>query len=303
MPAAVDTLPAGISASSGFASSINQLPIPPAQTRQVEAVLNFHKDNEDGSPPAPTYSDRPETRVRPSTPHKVVITNVAGEEDKYTLDIHGFQFVSHTSSEKDFVSEAKITEGYYDETAQLLKDVTGASRVYIFDHTLRRTDSSTGGNSGAGASSPHRAPVQIVHIDQSPASARERVSFHLPEEAESLLKGRVQLINVWRPIKPVQRDPLAVALASSVRAEDLVPVALIYPTRRGETLGVRYSADQQWFFKKNMQPNEVLLLKCYDSKTDGRARAVPHSAFEDPTGSQNEARESIELRALVFHPE
>jgi hypothetical protein len=44
------------------------------------------------------------------------------------------------------------------------------------------------------------------------------------------------------------------------------------------------------------------LLKCYDSATDGRARFGPHTAFIDPTTPPDAApRESIELRALVFH--
>ena len=52
-----------------------------------------------------------------------------------------------------------------------------------------------------------------------------------------------------------------------------------------------------------MTPDEVLLLKCYDSSTDGRARFAPHSAFTDPTAPADAPlRESIELRTLVFHP-
>jgi hypothetical protein len=52
-----------------------------------------------------------------------------------------------------------------------------------------------------------------------------------------------------------------------------------------------------------MQPDEALLLKCYDSSTDGRARFAPHTAFEDPTAPADRLpRESIELRTLVFHP-
>jgi hypothetical protein len=51
-----------------------------------------------------------------------------------------------------------------------------------------------------------------------------------------------------------------------------------------------------------MTADEVLLLKCYDSETDGRARFTPHSAFVDPTTPAGAApRESIELRTLVFH--
>ena len=51
-----------------------------------------------------------------------------------------------------------------------------------------------------------------------------------------------------------------------------------------------------------MAADEALLIKCYDSKTDGRARFAPHSAFTDPSTPMCAAlRESIELRALVFH--
>jgi hypothetical protein len=53
-----------------------------------------------------------------------------------------------------------------------------------------------------------------------------------------------------------------------------------------------------------MERNEAILLKCYDSKEDGRARFTAHSAFEDPTSAPDAAaRESIEVRALIFWPE
>lgn len=47
-------------------------------------------------------------------------------------------------------------------------------------------------------------------------------------------------------------------------------------------------------------PSEVTLIKCFDSKLDGRARRVPHTAFVNPATIDEEARESIEVRALVF---
>lgn len=125
--------------------------------------------------------------------------------------------------------------------------------------------------------------------------------FHFPDEAPALLKGRVQIINVWRPIKVVRRDPLAVAEANSVAESDLVVLELIYPNRRGATLGVRYNESHKWFYKSNLTPDEVLLIKCFDSKVDGRARRVPHSAFEIKDASHEPLRESIEVRALVFH--
>jgi hypothetical protein len=145
--------------------------------------------------------------------------------------------------------------------------------------------------------------VQRVHVDQSDKAARNRVTYHLPQEAERLLKGRFQIINLWRPIKIVRKDPLGIIDASSVPDSDLVPIELIYPDRVGETLAVRPNENHRWFYLKEQQPNEVMLIKCFDSKTDGRARRVPHSAFVDESTAHEEARESIEVRTLVFHPD
>lgn len=90
---------------------------------EVEAVLNFFKDNEDGSPPAPSYVNKPETYERPVEPHTVKITNIEGHEAEYTLDKQGFQIHPHVAEEKDFVDDEHIKAVYYPETEQLLKDV------------------------------------------------------------------------------------------------------------------------------------------------------------------------------------
>ena len=85
--------------------------------------------------------------------------------------------------------------------------------------------------------------------------------------------------------------------------EDLVPVQLIYPDRIGETFTVRPNPNHRWHYLRQQTPEEVMLIKCFDSKVDGRARRVPHSAFVDPSTEHEIARESIEVRALVFHPD
>lgn len=124
---------------------------------------------------------------------------------------------------------------------------------------------------------------------------------HLPELADKLLTTRYQIINVWRPIKKILKDPLTVADAHSVPDSDLVPVALIYPDRRGETYTVRPNKEHRWHYLYGQTPEEVMLIKCFDSKLDGRARRVPHTAFVNPDTVNEESRESIEVRALVFH--
>lgn len=139
-----------------------------------------------------------------------------------------------------------------------------------------------------------------MHIDQSYTAAYQRVSYHLPLEAPTLLASRYQIINVWRPIKTIRRDPLGVADARSVSDEELVPIGLIYPDRAGETCSVKFSGGHRWHYVNEQTPEEVLLIKCFDSETDGRARRVPHSAFVDGERVGEETRESIEVRALVF---
>jgi hypothetical protein len=115
----------------------------------------------------------------------------------------------------------------------------------------------------------------------------------------------VQIINLWRPIRgPLKDSPLAVCDARSVAFEELVPLDLVYRDRVGETYAVRFSPQHQWFYFPDMTTSEVLLLKCFDSKIDGRPRFAPHTAFADPsTPKDAPPRESIEQRTLVFHRE
>ncbi|KAK1750128.1 amino acid permease-domain-containing protein [Echria macrotheca] len=270
----------------------------PEGKHHVNTVLNYYLEAEDGSPPPPTYVDQPQTYFRPTKPLNVTVHDVTGDEANYNLDNHGFQIYKHESREKEFVDDEKIKAEYYPETEQLLKDATGASRIFIFDHTIRRQQKDRRASDGP----PLRGPVERVHIDQSYEASLSRVAHHLPDEAEELLKNRVQIINVWRPIKQIFRSPLAVASAPSVPDSDLVPVALIYPNRRGETYTVRPNPQHKWFFKYAQRPDEVTLIKCFDSRDDGSvARRVPHSAFVDPAEEDKEPRESIEVRALVFY--
>ena len=97
--------------------------------------------------------------------------------------------------------------------------------------------------------------------------------------------------------------PLAVCDSSSIDPKDFVPSDLVYRDKVGETYRFTYNPNHRWFYFPRLERNEVILLKCYDSKEDGRARFTAHSAFEDPTSAPDAApRESIEVRALVFWP-
>jgi len=228
-----------------------------------------------------------------SAERKVTITDIRGHEDEYSLDHDAFAAIQNVSSAADpsFTDDENIKSVYYPEVERLVADhVPGVQRVVIFDHTIRRSDPNAA-----------RGPVNRVHIDQTPASAALRVRHHLPDEADELLLGRYRIINVWRPLNgPVQANPLAFASATSVRDEDLVGIEHRYPHRTGETAGVKFRESQKWRYWSGMRNEERLLLKCSDSKEVGGKR-VPHSAFVDPrTPVGAQARESIEVRVLVF---
>lgn len=234
-----------------------------------------------------------------NVPVRVPIRDGRPIANELTLDRHGFTLVTHRSSVRDFYDSDEVKSVYYPEAEHLLKRVTGASRVFIFDHTTRRrVPGAEDRRDGV------RQPVSRVHVDHTAKSGPQRVRDLIPEDAPELLRGRVQVINLWRPIRgPLLDAPLAVCDAGSVEPQDLVPTDLIYRERVGETYSVTHRSSHRWYYFSRMRADEVLLLKCYDSATDGRARFAPHSAFADPTTPPDAPlRESIELRTLVFHP-
>ena len=151
------------------------------------------------------------------------VHNIRGEEDQYGPDVSGFGVYHSPAQEKSFTDDATIRKGYYAEVKALLREkLPGIKKIVIFDHTIRRRDKD----------SP-RQPVQLVHVDQTPNAAAVRVHRHLPaDEAEELLKGRYQIINVWRPIgHPASDFPLAVVDWRTTSPKDLIKIDLLYPKR------------------------------------------------------------------------
>ena len=232
--------------------------------------------------------------------HRVLINDMRPIQSQISLDREGFALLEQRSAVQDFWDEDEIRRVYYPEAEQLVASVTGASRVFIFDHTLRRR---IPGAIDRSRDAP-RQPATYVHVDHTAKSGPQRVRDLLGGDADELLRGRVQVINLWRPIRGPLRDaPLAVCDASTVAAADLVPSDLVYRDRLGEIYSVTFNPAHRWFYAPYMRPDEALLLKCYDTQTDGRARFMPHTSFTDPpTPPDAPARESIELRTLVFYP-
>lgn len=199
---------------------------------------------------------------------------------------------------------------------------TGATKVHVFSHIIRKdsreaaeaavnTDPSL---QDGNASYQKVVPARYIHIDFTNDGAVQIFEDNFDRQlGEKLKKTRWAIINVWRPIKPISKDPLAICDARSARDEDLMPVmAHLPPKGSGQYADVsggdkfelyykKYHPEEQWYFADKMQPHEVLLIKCFDSLRDGKtARRCPHTAFTNPDTEGDESRQSIEVRSLVF---
>ena len=114
--------------------------------------------------------------------------------------------------------------------------------------------------------------------------------------------GQGSMSKVWRAIDdPIVRNPLAIADARSIDMKDLIVAERRFPHRVGQTYRAAWNAAHQWFWFPRMTRDEALVFKVYDSETDGRARFVPHTSFEDPaTPADAPPRHSIEIRTIAF---
>jgi hypothetical protein len=234
--------------------------------------------------------------------YKLPIRNARSISQDILLDREGFALTEHHTSVRDFYDEDEVRNVYYPEAEQLLKEATGATKVVIFDHTLRNLQRFKQGENGI------REPVKRVHNDFTAKSgytrARLELAARLIDDIDTLLQQRFAIINVWRAIaQPIQESPLTVCDAQSIALTDLVASDLVYRDRVGETYAITYNSQHRWFYFPQMHRNEALFIKCFDSTEDGRARFAAHTAFEDPTSPPNAPpRESIELRTFVFYP-
>jgi hypothetical protein len=203
--------------------------------------------------------------------------------------------VAHKTAVSDFFAKDRLEADYYPEVEQLIKRISGAARVVVFDYTLRSGDESER------EAKLVREPILSAHNDYTEWSGPQRVRDLLPDEAETLLKNRFAIIQVWRAVnQPIESNPLAIADARSVEFEDLLIAERRYPNRVGQTYRLRYNAQHRWFYFPRMQRDEALVFKVFDSAKD-RARFTAHTAIADPnTPPGARPRQSIEARALAF---
>lgn len=266
----------------------------------VRATLNYSADN---GRRLDTYFYEPDAdtvRNPPGTdPREVTIVNGWPRAAQCSADREGFEIAEFDGSFQDFDDDAAIRACFHAQVVAHVKRHTGARRVVVFDHTIRRRMPA---DDLSLQTTVQRPAVLLVHSDYTVKSGPQRVRDLLPDEAEALLARRVAFYNVWKPLtRRVEELPLAVCDASSQSPDDLLLMDLKYRERTGEIYVMRSAPGHRWVYFPQMEASEALLLKTYDSETDGRARFMFHSAFEDPTTPPDALkRESIEVRTMAF---
>ncbi|KPI37422.1 uncharacterized protein AB675_10349 [Cyphellophora attinorum] len=291
----------------------------------------------------PGYSFRLQSHPRP-------VTNLRThpEFSQFSTDNSGFS-VHHSPSKvtaADFDNDKTVRTTYYDEVAKVLREHLPSgdkvSHIEIFDHTIRKHD----------PTSP-RQPVQQVHIDQTPRSLPDHqrmASYQHPASdfplavidwrttsPKDLVK--VDLMYPKRPASTVSKDSSDASNPPSDdddRGKEALPdpssiSSTVGYEPRGETLTVAPNSNHQFYYVKDMTPEETMFIKCFDSRSEwindegyvsgsenasedakkfggfgsgkkGIAMGTPHTAFVDPeTPVGVKGRESIEVRCLVFY--
>ena len=277
---------------------MTQLATQESETGFVEADLVYTVDT-GVKPVNETMPDGDMSRKMTGTfeNHTMVIRDGRPLRSEFSLEETGFEFIEHDTAVADFFDLEQIKSVYYPEIEALIKARTDATRVVVFDHTLRSGDEDTRTEKKV------REPVLSVHNDYTEWSGPQRVRDLLPEdEAENLLTCRFAIIQVWRAIRnPIQSNPLAICDARTLSTDSLIACERRFPDRVGETYRISYDANNRWFYFPQMRRDEALIFKVFESETDGRARFTAHTSFEDPnTAPGAPPRESIEMRALVF---
>ncbi|HEY5410324.1 MAG TPA: CmcJ/NvfI family oxidoreductase [Caulobacteraceae bacterium] len=255
----------------------------------VEAVIRF---TDPASAGAVLHTDDHDSSTFQLIPKTVRITNARTAAEPLSFEANGFTLVD-APVEIDFLDRTQVEQRYYPEAQRIVRELTGASEVIAFLDLVRSEVREEG-----------IEPANNAHIDFDGSSIEAWVRALRPDDAERLLAKRMVNMNLWRPIRPVERMPLAICDASSVSRADLVRTIIGHKEGDQKTpyagFNLAYNPDQRWFYYPAMQPNEVLAFKIYDSEMQ-RPHLTAHTAFVDPTSRPGApTRLSHEIRTIAF---
>ncbi len=233
----------------------------------------------------------------PKEEHVVPIRDMRPDAQQLSLDRNGFVLLRENSAAIAAGDEAEMKRLYALEAIDIVTRLTGAQKVVTFG-TMLRTDESGAGDGNL--------PAFGVHVDYGARTVRDFTLDLMPEdEAERRLAGRHMLINLWRPLRVVERSPLALCDASTVAPDDLFPSEVrggLGDARRRSLWGfnLAFNPAHRWYYVPRMQPDEIYVFRLFDSDPSA-IQFTGHSAFDDPASTANSLpRQSIEIRTIAY---
>ncbi|KAK8843506.1 hypothetical protein IAR55_007166 [Kwoniella newhampshirensis] len=291
----------------------------PSSDSQLTAVIGFTLPPARMTESEESYLTWQAGRAKPTEYIRVPVTDLRPEIESTEavapldqLKKRGYAVFKHESGLLDQIPSEEGTEKYLNETADLLKNVLGCDRVIAWNSVVRRNTTDTGEKIVAKQQAPEKGFVPtsriqpiagVAHVDQN-----AEWGFELCGKAAGKPAGefkRVQIVNLWRPLHgPVTNAPLAMVDPNTLSPSDLGTHA----SQFGFGHDIHHSPSQSWAYIRHQMPDEVILLKCYDSDQgkNGEVLFCGHVAVQvdnDAEGLSEELvrpRESIEVRLVAL---
>ena len=235
------------------------------------------------------------------------------------MDKLGVSLAHLDSACENFYDSAEVERVFYPEIEKLLLDFfPGATDALVYNHDVfdkdyagDRTEDQDAKNPGVNA-----RYANLVHNDLNDNSGRVRCRELLTQnlrnfgrqqnyteaEADKKMSRRFMSINLAKPMETVEQFPFVLCAWPSFADQAYINNYRIYDDRVGETTRFTYRKDHEWYWFPRQQPNEVSMLKCYDSVTDGSvSRWSFHTACVDPTVPRDApCRKNVVVRSYIF---
>ena len=229
----------------------------------------------------------------------------------FTLDAHGFCLGRHQTAITDWENQYGPDSAYATEVARVAMRLCGADVVVPIGGMTRNS---------AATSPTVQPPAAEAHVDFTQSFAERRAEA-MYRSARPHGPGYRRFIgfSLWRVLSaPPQDMPLALCEGRSVRDEegtrntkvDVAEIpsgdALYAPIAGEESMPAatifHYSPGHRWWYFPDMEPDEVIFIKLYDSD-HATAWRCPHTAFRDNTRPDARPRRSMEFRAMAYFSE
>lgn len=183
-----------------------------------------------------------------------------------------------------------------------------------------------------------KGPSRRVHVDLSRHGADCALAHFFPDEFPAMAHAGYRLVNIWRPLDTVRRDPLAILDASSldtlrelviipreyhtgmkaenylVTADDngsqtasstpsssaTTTITTSMSTSTGDQDPAAIAHHHQWYFLSHQEPDELCVFNICDTTPGGCLYGTPHSSVALPDQDDKPVRRSIEIRAVCY---